>query len=296
MRPRAGLHDVALRGSVGSPVDGPPRMTSTMTQGTWAMLAYPMLSCMSEKPGPEVAVSALAPASEAPITAPIEAISSSIWMKWPSTWGRRRDSTSAISVEGVMGYPAKKRAPAAIAPSATASLPSIRRRGWGMSGPASGRTTSIAKSGQCRSQNVQLVQSARRATTGRPRSSVSKTSLGQSSTQMPQDLQSEGRRRPPRGRASSLVPHRSSDRLPQGGGRSVQGPPSGYSLCGSGRSLATVCASSSRRFGEQLDWVRARAGRRGRRSGRGTTCPWRGRGRRRRPARRAAGRARRSPG
>ncbi len=135
-------------GSVGSPVDGPPRMTSTMTQGTWAMLAYPMLSCMSEKPGPDVAVSALAPASEAPMTAAIEAISSSICTKWPSTCGRRRDSTSAISVEGVMGYPAKKRAPAAMAPSATASLPAIRRRGWGISLCLSRGTTSMAKSGQ----------------------------------------------------------------------------------------------------------------------------------------------------
>ena len=62
-----------------------------------------MLSCMSEKPGPEVAVSGLVPASEAPITAAIEAISSSIWMKWPPTCGRRRESTSAISVEGVIG-------------------------------------------------------------------------------------------------------------------------------------------------------------------------------------------------
>ena len=62
-----------------------------------------MLSCMSEKPGPDVAVSALAPASEAPITAPIEAISSSICMKWPPTCGSRRDSASAISVEGVIG-------------------------------------------------------------------------------------------------------------------------------------------------------------------------------------------------
>ena len=62
-----------------------------------------MFSCMSEKPGPEVAVSALAPASEAPMTAAMEAISSSIWMKWPPTAGRRRARTSAISVEGVMG-------------------------------------------------------------------------------------------------------------------------------------------------------------------------------------------------
>ena len=90
-------------GSVGRPVDGPPRITSTITQGTWAIEAKPMFSCISEKPGPEVAVSALVPASEAPMTAAIEAISSSIWMKSPPTWGMRRDSTSAISVDGVIG-------------------------------------------------------------------------------------------------------------------------------------------------------------------------------------------------
>ena len=46
---------------------------------------------------------ALTPASEAPITAPMEAISSSIWMKVPSTAGSRQDMTSLISVAGVMG-------------------------------------------------------------------------------------------------------------------------------------------------------------------------------------------------
>jgi hypothetical protein len=62
-----------------------------------------MFSCINEKPGPDVAVSALTPASDAPMTALIEAISSSICMKWPPTWGMRRDSTSAISVDGVIG-------------------------------------------------------------------------------------------------------------------------------------------------------------------------------------------------
>jgi len=51
-------------------------------------------------------VSALAPANEAPHTAAMLAISSSIWMNVPPTSGSRRLSTSAISVEGVMGYPA----------------------------------------------------------------------------------------------------------------------------------------------------------------------------------------------
>ena len=90
-------------GSVGRPVLGPPRMTSTMTQGICAMEAKPIISCMRLKPGPEVAVSALAPAREAPQTAAMLAISSSIWMNVPPTCGSRRASTSAISVDGVIG-------------------------------------------------------------------------------------------------------------------------------------------------------------------------------------------------
>ena len=57
---------------------GPPRMTLTTTQGTSAMQANPRFSCMREKPGPLVAVMDLTPAREAPITAPMLAISSSI--------------------------------------------------------------------------------------------------------------------------------------------------------------------------------------------------------------------------
>jgi hypothetical protein len=58
---------------------------------------------MSEKPGPLVAVSAFAPASEAPMTAAIEAISSSIWMYMPPSFGMRFAHSSAISEEGVIG-------------------------------------------------------------------------------------------------------------------------------------------------------------------------------------------------
>ena len=62
-----------------------------------------MFSCISEKPGPEVAVMAFIPAAEAPRIAATEEISSSIWMNLPPSCGRRSAQPSAISVEGVMG-------------------------------------------------------------------------------------------------------------------------------------------------------------------------------------------------
>jgi hypothetical protein len=90
-------------GDVGRPVLGPPLMAFTTTQGTSAMMANPRFSCISEKPGPLVAVIDFTPAREAPITAPRLAISSSIWMNVPSTCGSLTESCSAISVAGVMG-------------------------------------------------------------------------------------------------------------------------------------------------------------------------------------------------
>src|SRR5450759_342887 len=107
------------------PVEGPPRMTLTMTKVISAPAAEPIFSCLSENPGPLVAVMALTPPIEAPITAAIEAISSSICTNTPSTSGNWRASRSAISDDGVIGYPAKKRQPAAIAPNAQAWLPEI---------------------------------------------------------------------------------------------------------------------------------------------------------------------------
>jgi hypothetical protein len=88
---------------VGMPVEGPPRCTSTITQGISAMIAYPSASCISEKPGPLVAVITLRPVSEAPMMAQIEAISSSIWMNRPPIRGSRKARCSAISVDGVIG-------------------------------------------------------------------------------------------------------------------------------------------------------------------------------------------------
>ena len=66
--------------SVGSPVEGPPRCTFTMTQGVSVMAPKPMFSGIRLKPGPEVAVIERAPAQEAPSTEAMLASSSSIWM------------------------------------------------------------------------------------------------------------------------------------------------------------------------------------------------------------------------
>ena len=90
-------------GTAGMPVLGPPRCTSTITQGVSVPTAYPTFSCIRLMPGPDVAVIASAPVHDAPITDPIDPISSSIWMYTPSTSGRRRAMCSAISVAGVMG-------------------------------------------------------------------------------------------------------------------------------------------------------------------------------------------------
>jgi hypothetical protein len=62
-------------------------MTFTITSGASTMIAYPIASCMREKPGPEVAVMASSPVSAAPMHAQIEAISSSIWTNTPPTRG-----------------------------------------------------------------------------------------------------------------------------------------------------------------------------------------------------------------
>jgi len=62
-----------------------------------------MFSCMREKPGPLVAVMALRPPTDAPMTAAMLAISSSIWINLPPSRGSSRAIVSAISDDGVMG-------------------------------------------------------------------------------------------------------------------------------------------------------------------------------------------------
>src|SRR5579871_4706204 len=83
-----------------------------------------MCSIINEKPGPEVTVNAFAPPQTAPCMAIDAASSSSIWMNTPPTVGMRDANRSTTSVEGVMGYPAANRAPAASAPSQQAWSPS----------------------------------------------------------------------------------------------------------------------------------------------------------------------------
>ena len=62
-----------------------------------------MASCFREKPGPLVAVMDLTPARDAPQTAHMEEISSSICTNLPPTAGSSSARLSAISVDGVMG-------------------------------------------------------------------------------------------------------------------------------------------------------------------------------------------------
>jgi hypothetical protein len=71
--------------------------------GDSIMAAKPSPSDIKLKPGPEVAVTAIAPARPAPEMACMEAISSSIWIKTPPRLGRVAEARVAISDAGVMG-------------------------------------------------------------------------------------------------------------------------------------------------------------------------------------------------
>ena len=55
---------------VGSPVDGPPRWTSTTTSGSSSDTASPMVSDFRATPGPDVVVTAREPPNAAPRAAP----------------------------------------------------------------------------------------------------------------------------------------------------------------------------------------------------------------------------------
>src|SRR5271163_2369019 len=102
------------------PVDGPERCTSKITAGISAKYASPMNSCISEMPGPDVAVNARAPFQAAPMTMPIEASSSSPWtMAYfaclvSGSWRSRLQwlvNASASDDDGVIGYQAQTVAP-----------------------------------------------------------------------------------------------------------------------------------------------------------------------------------------
>ncbi len=79
-----------------------------------------MNSCISEMPGPDVAVKARAPFQPAPITMPMEASSSSAWMMAylacllcgsTRSLAQWRVKASASEEDGVIGYQAQTVAP-----------------------------------------------------------------------------------------------------------------------------------------------------------------------------------------
>ncbi len=105
-RPQRSCMTSDWAGLVASPVLGPERWTLITTQGTSPITASPRFSCIRENPGPLVAVKDLAPAREAPMMAAMLAISSSICIKTPPNCGIFLEHSSAISEEGVIGYPA----------------------------------------------------------------------------------------------------------------------------------------------------------------------------------------------
>src|SRR6201994_3999637 len=98
---------------VGMPVEGPARCTFMITAGISAKYDRPINSCISEMPGPEVAVKARAPFHDAPITMPIEANSSSpctmAYFALPVCGSCRSflqcaPNASASDDDGVIGY------------------------------------------------------------------------------------------------------------------------------------------------------------------------------------------------
>ena len=64
---------------VGMPVEGPARCESITTSGSSVAIARPSISVLSAMPGPELDVTPSEPAYDAPMAAPIAAISSSAW-------------------------------------------------------------------------------------------------------------------------------------------------------------------------------------------------------------------------
>ncbi len=85
------------------PVEGPPRMTSTTTIGISEAVARPMASIISDRPGPDVAVSDGVPPYEPPMIMLTEASSSSACTSAPPIRARLGASHSRISVAGVIG-------------------------------------------------------------------------------------------------------------------------------------------------------------------------------------------------
>ncbi len=84
---------------------GPPRTMSTTTAGSSSAARYEMPSCLRLIPGLLDEVIARAPATLAPRTILMAAISLSDWIKTPPVSGTRFAIYSVSSFCGVMGYP-----------------------------------------------------------------------------------------------------------------------------------------------------------------------------------------------
>ena len=70
LRPNIACSRSACSVLVGSPVDGPPRCTSITSSGSSSATARPIVSLLSEIPGPDVVVTPSAPPNDAPSAAP----------------------------------------------------------------------------------------------------------------------------------------------------------------------------------------------------------------------------------
>ena len=79
LRPNIACSRSACSVLVGRPVEGPPRCTSMTSSGSSVITARPIASDLSAMPGPEVEVMPSLPENDAPIAAPMPAISSSAW-------------------------------------------------------------------------------------------------------------------------------------------------------------------------------------------------------------------------
>src|SRR5215204_6560279 len=130
-RPYSACSRSACSVLVGSPVDGPPRWTSTTSSGSSSATASPIVSDLSAIPGPDVVVTPSAPPNAAPSAAPTPAISSSAWnVVTPNALCRL--SSCRMSEAGVIGYEPRNTCmpawrPAAMMPYESARLPVIWR-------------------------------------------------------------------------------------------------------------------------------------------------------------------------
>ena len=75
--PNIACNKSACSDLVGMPVDGPARWMFRMTSGSSIITASPIASLFSARPGPDVPVTPICPAKEAPIAVITAAISSS---------------------------------------------------------------------------------------------------------------------------------------------------------------------------------------------------------------------------